>query len=798
MSRTRKRLARHLGPIGIVAAAAAGALGFTGCSGEDDSVGTCVSTEQYFAERVWAPILSQKCIACHNPVGLAGQTKFVLKNSAEAGFLDANLAIVKEASSLEVNGKSVLLLKPTNSMTHGGGLQISKGGAEYAALEGLLARFKHPVECQTDTNAYFADVVMLDWARTLRKASLALAGRLPTPEEEKQVTEGGEKAFDKVVGNLMDEPVFYERLKQIYNDQFLTDRYLGGTEALDVLPDSDDEDTGAKNYYNAMWFKNVAGDGTELSKYGATDSADLENKLAEGTSFGVAREPLELIAHVVKNNRPFTEILTANYLMVNPFSAKALGTTDAKFTNEADPFEFQEGHIGGEAYAFPTAGVLSSPVWLIRHPTTPTNVNRHRARMIYQYFMGTDILKTAQRPLDPTKITDFNPTMNNPNCAVCHQQVDPVAGAYHIFDEFGRYMAEDAWLPDMRPPGFGAAKIPFEEFPNSLQWLGKAVTADPRFALAAVYIMYQGFTGQDPLTPPVDVKADTFSGEFKGYLAQYHAFNQFAANFKASNFNLKVVVRDIIKSPYFRAVNAVVDSAERQVELSQLGTGNFVIPEQLSRKIAAVTGFPWKTGDGNGDTFKGAAGADFLLDRNEWYHILYGGIDSNDVTARAKDPNGVMANIIDRMANEMACTAVPRDFVLPQGERKLFPMVETTFEPKDANGFDVVPAVEAVKKNIQYLHKRILGEQLELNDPEVERTYQLFIQLFMDGKQGMAKPEGEAYSKELPYPCQVHEDFWTGAALPEDQQLTMDENYAVRAWMGVVAYLLSDYNFVFE
>ena len=45
---------------------------------------------------------------------------------------------------------------------------------------------------------------------------------------------------------------------------------------------------------------------------------------------------------------------------------------------------------------------------------------------------------------------------------------------------------------------------------------------------------------------------------------------------------------------------------------------------------------------------------DYLLNSNE-YKILYGGIDSDDVTERITDPNGIMANIQMRMANELAC-----------------------------------------------------------------------------------------------------------------------------------------------
>ena len=32
----------------------------------DDPLATCVDTSKFFQERVWTPILKQKCFACHN------------------------------------------------------------------------------------------------------------------------------------------------------------------------------------------------------------------------------------------------------------------------------------------------------------------------------------------------------------------------------------------------------------------------------------------------------------------------------------------------------------------------------------------------------------------------------------------------------------------------------------------------------------------------------------------------------------------------------------------------------------
>ena len=88
-TRRRRRLDKHLGTLGLLTAAAASALGFAGCT-SDDAGGACVSDEQFFAERIWAPVLSQKCIGCHNPQGQAKDSGLVLSGSSEAGFLDKN------------------------------------------------------------------------------------------------------------------------------------------------------------------------------------------------------------------------------------------------------------------------------------------------------------------------------------------------------------------------------------------------------------------------------------------------------------------------------------------------------------------------------------------------------------------------------------------------------------------------------------------------------------------------------------------------------------------------------------
>lgn len=784
-TRRRKINARLSSLLFLTTASIAGALGFSGCNSGDTGAGdTCVSDNQYFAEKIWAPIVAQKCVSCHNRGGQAKDSGLVLQSSAEAGYLDSNFEVFKAASTLQQDGQSQVLVMPTGGSAarkHPGGTVIQKGTEEYAAMEELVRRFDEPTACEADVSGTFAGALLMTPSETLRKATLGLGARLPTAAEESAVESGGEAALQPILDKLLTEPAFYERLKEIYNDLFLTDRYLGGADALQLLD-------GKSDYYFPFWFDGVGGPDL-IMKYGAQNADDLRNMLRFYTNYGVAREPLELIAHVVRENKPFTEILTANYIMVNPFSAQSFGMTDVTFKNDADYTEFQEGHIQD----FPHAGVLTSPMFLSRFPTTETNRNRARSRYVFKFFLGTDILKTAQQPLDPTKIDAFNPTLNKADCTICHSVVDPIAGAFQNFqdDDQIRFDPAFSWFTDMKPPGFGTEEMPKPQFSAALQWLGPRVANDPRFALSAVYTIFTGLTGQEPLVAPSETNDKDFSLKFKAYLAQYYAFNAIAKDFAEHGYDLKRVVKGIVNSRFYKAKNAVPLSAEQKVELSEVGMGRLLSPEQLNRKIQAVLGYPWRD-------YK--YGNDFLL-RGDQYRLLYGGIDSADVTTRVTAPNGIMSNIIDRMSNEMSCMAVPRDFYKEKEDRKLFPFVDVSHSPKDKNGYEIPAAVEAIKKNIQHLHKLILGERLDINDPEITRTYQLFLDTWQAGQDGMSSSDPmvkDRYSDSLPGECRVYSDYWTDAPVPEGTAIDQDQSYTIRAWMAVTSYLLSDYAFVYE
>jgi hypothetical protein len=354
----------------------------------------------------------------------------------------------------------------------------------------------------------------------------------------------------------------------------------------------------------------------------------------------------------------------------------------------------------------------------------------------------------------------------------------------------GHYMPPvDGWFTDMRQPGFQDAVLPAEETSRAEQWLAQQIVADPRFAIAPIHILFEGLSGQKPLREPSDPKAEDYLQSIRAFDVQSQIFQGIADAFVEDDYNLKTVIKEIIKSPYFRAANAEGLSAERELELAEVGTGRLLTPEQLHRKIEAITGQPWRPG---------VEGQDFLLEFEE-YRLLYGGIDSDTTVQRITAPNGIMANVAARMGNEIACWTTAADFALAPSERKLFPFVDPTYEPEDDNGFEVNGAAAAIRANIQYLHQHLLGEYLSLNDPEIDRTYRLFLEVWKDGQQGMLTPPEEGgYGNQLPGQCQATTDFWTAMPYPEGSQVIMDENYTVRSWMAVMSYLLSDYRFLHE
>jgi hypothetical protein len=721
----------------------------------------CYSTRDFFADRVWAPLMATNCAMCHEPTGVAAEkgAKFRLLTAVYPGFIEANVENIKSLKGYEYEGTPLLLAKPTGLVDHGGGVVLDPESELYADFVELLAQLEEPVECPvTPPSAAFPDVQLLTPEQTLRKAALHLVGRLPTAEERAAVADGGEAALRDALDVFMTEDTFYERLAEMYNDVIFTDTYLSR------------DGVGTLNATTPDW--------PNVLKY-----FDKVNPLPDDQKArikrAVSREPLALIQYVVRNNLPFTDVLLAPYTVFTPDSAWLYGV-DLKFDDPNDANELKPGTLkvtrNGKELSFPHAGVLTSPMWLNRFPTTPTNRNRHRSRKVYDQFLATDVLALASQAIDPAAGSAFaNPTRDASECAKCHRVIDPIAGAFQAFDKNNQEGLLDppVWYPEMFAPGYGNELMPTDEFKTGLQWLAKRVTADPRFSLATTYTVYRALTGQKPIPYPTDNQNPDFKQLQAAWELQDEALRAIASEFIASNYDLKLIVREVVLSPYYRGDNmgrAPTDT--RKAELVAVGTGRLSTPELLSRKIQAIAGVRW-----------GGTSTDLLQGD---YKILYGGIDSFDVTQRLGDINQIMAAVATRMALEVACTATTFDFTKPAEERLLFPMVDTADTPEINE--------DAIRNNIAYLHDRILGDTVGPNDAAVNASYKLFADTYAAGVQAMLdKTESNSLGS-----CQALKDPTTNTDLPAERQIKTDDTYAIRAWQAVVIYLLSDYKFLYE
>jgi hypothetical protein len=735
----------------------------------------CVDDATFFAQNVWPQVLQSKCLGCHNAQGIARETEFVMMPSAQPGYMEANQEVLSYLASLERDGTSFILLKPTEAIPHGGGTVLSEDSVEYATLAEFAARVREPVACDVEPTTVedpFQGVSMMSFPRTLRRAALSLGGRLPTADEYATVDRLGATGVEMVLMNLMKERGFSERLKEMFNDILLTDRFLGGNDMLERLDG---------NRYPAYWY-----DSTPIDLETEDERERLRRRFRQYSNVGAARAALELVAFVVAEDRPFSEILTADYMMVNPYSARSYGV-DAEqgaFPDGADYNDFDhQNYFPVSLPEVPSSGILTTTAWLNRFPTTDTNRNRHRAWMFMRRFLATDILRLADRPVDPTGSQIFNPTMNDPQCTVCHTTLDPVAGAFQNWDHNGRYRPrENGWYGEMVPPAYEEEAIPLNEWGSALPWFAQRTVTDPRFPLAITHLMFELLIGEELLIPPPDPNAPGAALQQAQFDLQTKILDGVQQQFITSDMNLKTLLAKLTLTPYFRG-EAVDPEVASEAAAGLAGSPKLLSPESLDRKLKAVTGFSWQPR---------LSGSNQLL---QDYKLLYGGIDSDSVTKRLTKPNGLMANIGLRMANEVSCWVTAKDFTLDQGQRRLYPHVERTYEPETADGFPIPGAQQKIRENIRYLFRRVLDEEHRLDSAEVDRVYAIFHDTWREGKGMLERDEVVSY---LHYYCRAERDYFTWDALPAERRITYDRNYILRSWMAVLTYMLADYRFLHE
>jgi hypothetical protein len=344
---------------------------------------------------------------------------------------------------------------------------------------------------------------------------------------------------------------------------------------------------------------------------------------------------------------------------------------------------------------------------------------------------------------------------------VCHRTIDPVAGLFQDFyNEEGHFgPRKDGWFKDMFVPGLEGEDLPAEEKWRSLQWLASRTAKDPRFAIAMTEHVWYLLSGRMALRPPQDVDDSIFTPRRRAYSMQRREIAKVAKRFAKESFNLKLIFKELAKSPFYRAdgLNTVVTNPHRRAELHDLGVVRLLAPEQLERKIEALFGTRWGKVE-------------------KEMKILYGGINSQSVTERLTEPSGAMGAIQRIMANDVSCLHVTPDFAIEPAKRRLFPQIEK----------DVIPGANPandlkIRKAIIHLRSHLLDSHEAINHPEVNRTFKLFAAVVAEAKKRKGIDKRDSY--------------FCGRI---DDKRVDDQHYTLRGWRSVVTYLLRQQEFLYE
>ena len=693
------------------------------------------SASDLFRDYISSQVVQSRCINCHVVGGPSEHTRLVLVPQDAEGHEATNLAAFQNFLDTVEGGADLILNKIQGAEAHGGGVQVVAGSTDFANMERFLrALGGETTSGLVSPDTLFDGVTMASTRRTLRRAALLFAGRLPTQAELDSVTYRGESSLRRAIRRLMTGPGFHEFLIRSSNDRLLTDK-----ERPTVVPNNEPRFVALTN---KRW---ELADEAIRNGYERPGLYPPYRFYERAVQYGMARAPLELIANVVENDLPYTEIMTADYIMANPVAAAAYGAT-TEFENPEDPTEFKPTEIvgyyrrnnslvveqdpvrgrrvinpGNLRTDYPHAGILNTTVFLRRYPTTPTNRNRARSRWTYYHFLGFDIENSAARSTNPEALADTNnPTMHNPACTVCHIPMDPVAGTFQNYGNDGLYRDQrggndslprlykyptdgstspyqtgDTWFRDVREPGFDGAEAPSAD--NSLQWLAEQIVADDRFARAAVRFWWPAVMGVELIDPPTDASDADFDAMLVASAAQSLEVEALAESFRngfagGQPYNAKDLLAELTLSPWFRAESVTGDDETRMAALRDAGVARLLTPEELASKTDAITGYVW------GRQFQKPFGLAETRSRlhnpqgYSGYQLLYGGIDSDGITERTGDMTALMASVAQSHAAEVSCPIVRRElFYWPDTDRLLLDGITPFDTPvsEAAGRFDV-------------------------------------------------------------------------------------------------------------
>lgn len=517
------------------------------------------------------------------------------------------------------------------------------------------------------------DVVYLTDVQHLVRVSLDLRGTRPTAAEIAAVegADDPQKRIREYAREFMEDKRFKERVKEIWNEGFLArqDRpfFPGPPQLLGLL---------------------------------------TEDEFARAAT----QEPLELIAHVVVNDRPFTEIVTADYTVANEALAAYYDIT--RPTDQGRGWvesQYTDGRPVG-------AGVLASTSFYTRWTTTDSNQNRGRANawtralLCYDFFTRDIIVDTNINLADPNVVN--NAVRTNPSCVGCHQSLDPLAShffGYFIPEDVGEgersypiktYSAdlENRWQQGTgRDPGYFGF---LADNPN-LATLGEQIAADPGFSTCSVRRFQSVLTG-------VSIKELETTGSYIDETDRLHDF------FMETDYDAKKLVEEIVMSTEYRIAGPGTGITQESAD--KLHGLKLLSPEALNRMLRDLTGnAKGDNPDGFGWKMEAPEGYDLLENDIYGFRMMAGGYDGNFSTAPAHTVNATHILTLRMASADAAGRLVDAEFAESRSDRRLL----TEIDADSTNETDI-------REQIVLLNKLLYGEVVDVNHADVTDAFTLW------------------------------------------------------------------------
>lgn len=429
--------------------------------------------------------------------------------------------------------------------------------------------------------------VPLEPARLLRRMSLDLRGVTPSIEELAAL-EADPAALDTLRTDFLADPRLEERLVSLWAERFR------------MMLDE----------FQVRWY-------------------DYQLPPEQECAFerAVGEEPLRLLARVTVEDRPWSDIVTADTTVINDLLGGLW------------PIDYPEGATGWQEVHYtdgrPALGVLATNGMWLRYYTSQSNANRSRAAAIADLLLCADYLERPVTFSTSPSLADAAGTAEalrtNDACLACHSSIEPIAaslfGWYPAVDynrvEFTTYHKErEALGPELLGVDMGYFGQPLQS-PGDL---GPHIASDSRFYSCATRTVASLLWRR-----PVEVD-------------EYDTLASLETVFAAGDWRMRPLITAVLDTPEYRAgevTDATLVDRER--------THRLLSADVLGSAVEDLTGFAWRWND-----------CGQLANDDYGYRVLVGGVDGEQVTRPQQVPSLTWTLVVERLAQGGAVTAVER------------------------------------------------------------------------------------------------------------------------------------------